>query len=190
MIFQMQDKTKFTQILMKYSSDPEANPSLLFPYIYEELKRIAHQRIEKEYYETTLTKTGLVHETFLKMVDQTSLNVHDRDHFLAIASNCMRQILVDHARKNSAEKRGANKNHTTFVDEYMLTHQKATDILELDEKLHELKQLNERMAKIVELRFFGELPIASIARTLDVSERTVKRDWKKARGWLYMKLKA
>jgi len=123
------------------------------------------------------------------MVDQSTIKANDKNHFLAITARCMRQILIDHARKKKAQKRGGDREDVTYIDELLKAHYEADQLIDLDAKLDELAQLDERMADVVTLRFFGRMKVSAIADALDVSERTVKRDWAKARGWLYKELK-
>ena len=161
----------------------------LFRSVYNELKRVAYFKIQGERSDMTLSKTGLVHEVYLKMINQTNIEAEDKSHFLAIAARCMRQILVDHARKKTADKRGGQHRDVTYIDELLDAYEKAGKVIDLDNKLKELSRLDERLAEVVTLRFFGQMTIAATAEALGVSERTVKRDWAKAKGWLYKELK-
>jgi RNA polymerase sigma factor (TIGR02999 family) len=123
------------------------------------------------------------------MVDQTQIEAKDKNHFMAIAARCMRQILIDHARKKNAEKRGGDQQEVTYIDELLKLHHEVEELIDLDEKIDELAKLDPRLADVVILRFFGQMTVAATADVLEVSERTVKRDWAKARGWLYKELK-
>jgi RNA polymerase sigma factor (TIGR02999 family) len=123
------------------------------------------------------------------MVDQSGLDVENKNHFIAIAARSMRQILVDHARKKMAEKRGGDNKDVTYIDELMKAHHEADELINLDNELDKLAELDERMAQIVTLRFFGQMTVRATASVLGISERTVKREWAKARGWLYKELK-
>ena len=145
-------------------------------------------KLKKERNDITLTETALVHEIYLKMADQESLQARDKSHFMAIAARCMRQILIDHARRKKCEKRGGDSQDVTYIDELFKVQHQADELIELDQKLKELSEFNERMAEVVNLRFFGRLSIYQTAQALGVSESTVKRDWKKARGWLHKEL--
>lgn len=160
-----------------------------FSVVYDELKKLAYSRLRNEYDDITLTETGLVHEVYLKMMDQTMIRAKDKSHFLAIAARCMRQILVDHARKKKAEKRGGAQRDVTYIDKLLSVYEESGEVIDLDEKLKELAKLNKRMSDVVTLRFFGQMSVHDSAQALGVSERTVKRDWAKARGWLYKELK-
>ena len=185
----MRSKSEITHLLRKVRSDSGQAMEELFPLIYDELKKIAHSKLNKERSDITLTETALVHEVYMKMIDQTKIEVQDKNHFMAIAARCMRQILIDHARKKNAEKRGGDQKDVTYIDELLKVRHEADELLDLDEKLNELANYDERMAKVVTLRFFGQMTVAATADVLKISKRTVKRDWAKARGWLYKELK-
>lgn len=183
-------KIEVTQLLKRLKSGEAEVYDELYPLIYEELRKIAYTQISGQYNDHTLSKTELVHETYLKMIDQTDIDFTDKNHFLAISSKCMRQILIDHARKKHALKRGGKEKDLTYIDGIFTNHKKkAEELIDLDSALSELEKLNDRLAKVVEMRFFGEMSIKDTANYLGVSKSTVKRDWEKARGWLYKELK-
>ncbi len=185
----MRGETDFTKLLINIKESENGSSKKLFPLVYDELKQIAYSKLQRERKDITFTKTSLVHEVYLKMVDQSTIKANDKNHFLAITARCMRQILIDHARKKKAQKRGGDREDVTYIDELLKAHYEADQLIDLDAKLDELAQLDERMADVVTLRFFGRMKVSAIADALDVSERTVKRDWAKARGWLYKELK-
>ena len=185
----MRGETDFTKLLINIRQGENGSSNKLFPLVYDELKRLAYSKLQKERQDITFTGTSLVHEVYLKMADQSTIQAKDKNHFLAIAARCMRQILIDHARKKKAQKRGGDQQDVTYIDELLKAQYEADQLIDLDEKLDELAQLDERMADVVTLRFFGRLTISATADALDISERTVKRDWAKARGWLYKELK-
>lgn len=185
----MRDKSEITQLLVEVNEGSDEAYEELFPLVYNELKRIAGSELKSERNDITISETELVHEVYLKMVDQTNIKATDKNHFMAIAARCMRQILVDHARKKNAEKRGGEHQDVTYIDELLKVRRESVKIIDLDEKLNELAQLDERMAQVVTLRFFGQMTVHATADALNISERTVKRDWAKARGWLYKELK-
>ncbi|MDZ7715832.1 MAG: ECF-type sigma factor [Balneolaceae bacterium] len=185
----MREKSEITGLLIKIRDGSQEAYEQLFPLVYSELKRLAYGKLQKERDDITYTETALVHEVYLKMVDQTTLNANDKNHFMAIAARCMRQILVDHARKKTAEKRGGDKQDVTYIDELLKARHEAKELIDLDEELAKLAELDERMAQVVTLRFFGQMTVDATADALGVSERTIKRDWAKARGWLYKELK-
>ncbi len=182
-------KSEITQLLQRVQDGSEDAYNQLFPLIYEELKKLAFSKLKKEHQDITISKTELVHEVYIKMINQEAVEFENRNHFLAIASRCMRQILIDHARKRKAKKRGGDQREITYIDELLKVQEEASKLINIDDKIEDLSALNKRLAKIVEMRFFGEMTMSAIADVLDISERTVKRDWAKARGWLYKELK-
>jgi RNA polymerase sigma factor (TIGR02999 family) len=184
------EKADITQLLVRISKGENNLYDKLYPLIYEEMQQLAFRQMMRQRPDHTLSKTELVHETYLKMIDQTKVNFNNKNHFLAIASRCMRQILIDYARKKHAKKRGGKKKDLTYIDGLFKGRQnKSEELLDIDKALNELEKLNERLAKVVEMRFFGEMTIEETADALGVSKSTVKRDWLKARGWLYKELK-
>lgn len=183
-------KQEVTRLLSRLKSGENEVYDKLYPLIYEELRQLAYRHMRNQYGEHTLSKTELVHEVYIKMVDQTQIDFTDKGHFIGIASRCMRQILIDYARKKNAEKRGGKQEALTYIDELFCDGtQKVKELLDIDSALNELETLNERLAKVVEMRFFGNMTIEDTAKALSVSRSTVKRDWMKARGWLYKELK-
>lgn len=186
----MDNASEVTQLLIRLRNGEDGVFDQLYPLIYKQLHRMAHAHMSRQQADHTLSKTDLVHEAYLKMIDQTQIEFNNKPHFLAIASRCMRQILVDHARKKHAQKRGGSAKDLTYIDGILNAHkQKAEEFINIDAALNELANLNERLVKVVEMRFFGDMTITQTAKALDISESTVKRDWMKARGWLYNKLK-
>lgn len=184
------DKAGITKLLVRLKKGEDGIYDQLYPLIYEELRGMAYAHMRRQSPDHTLSKTELVHETYLKMIDQSQISFTDKSHFLAIASRCMRQILIDYARKKHAKKRGGKQKDATFIDEiFEKQNKKAQELIDIDAALKELEKLNERLSKVVEMRFFGEMTIEETAQALDISESTVKRDWMKARGWLYKELK-
>lgn len=181
-------QSKVTRLLKKAQGGSENAYNELFPLIYEELKTLAFSKLKKEHDDITISKTELVHEVYIKMVNQDEIEFESRNHFLAIAARCMRQILIDHARKRKAQKRGGDQQDITYIDEIMRVEEQADRLIDIDDELSKLAKLDKRLSQIVEMRFFGEMTISAIADVLDLSERTVKRDWAKARGWLYKEL--
>ena len=179
---------EITRLLNEVVSGSERAYSRLFSIVYDKLRNLAHRQIIYEP-DLSLTKTALVHELYLKMFQQKSLEIEDRYHFFAIAARCMRQILIDHARTKKREKRGGNQNETTYIDEIINVNQEAEELLNIDEALKKLANLDQRLADIVELHYFGEMSFDDIANFLKLSDRTVYRDWAKARAWLYRELK-
>jgi RNA polymerase sigma factor (TIGR02999 family) len=166
------------------AGDPEALDRLV-PLIYEDLRRVAHRQLDREGGGHTLQTTALIHEAYLKLAGSGSVSAASRAHFLAIAARAMRQVLVDYARRRKAAKRGRGVISVTLGDEPQPADTSAEDLLALDEAL---EQLDPRQRQVIECRFFGGMEEKDIAAALGVSERTVRRDWVKARAWLYQSL--
>ncbi len=177
-----------TQILHDWSGGDVNAPARLMPFVYDELRRQARTFLARERGGHTLQPTALVHEAYLKLVDQTRVNWQNRAHFYGIAASMMRRVLIDHARAHVAEKRGGTAIRLSLDDVQLPLAQRAAGLLDLDEALARLAALDERKSKIVELRFFGGLSDEEIAEVLGISTRTVLRDLQKARLWLYREL--
>ena len=160
----------------------------LVPVVYAELRTLARQRLRKAVAERSLNTTGLVHEAYLRLIESGAASLKDRDHFLAFASRVMRSVLVDHARKRTATKRGGGAALGELHEESWVTQVDSDRVTELDEALTRLEQLDERQAQMVEQRYFGGLTLEEIAVTMDVSLATVKRDLRSARAWLATEL--
>jgi RNA polymerase sigma factor (TIGR02999 family) len=157
----------------------------LVPLVYEDLRRLARRQLDREAGGHTLQTTALIHEAYLKLAGGGSVGASSRAHFLAIAARAMRQVLVDYARRRKAAKRGGGAISVTLGDQAQPADASAEDLLALDEAL---QQLDSRQRQVIECRFFGGMEEADIAAVLGVSERTVRRDWVKARAWLYQSL--
>lgn len=160
----------------------------LMPLVYEELRRIARGRLRAERPDHSLTTTALVHETYLKLVDQTRVQWQDRAHFFAIASTMMRRILVDHARRRGSAKRGGERQKVSLEAAPLPVEDEVERILALDEALESLASVDPRLCQVVECRFFGGLTEEETAEVLDVTPRTVQRYWAKAKALLYEEL--
>ena len=156
----------------------------LMPLVYDELRRLARQYLQRERSDHTLQATGLVHEAYLRLVDQSSMSWQNRAHFFAVAAQVMRRILVDHARAHRAEKRGGEREKIAFDEALAPSDEKAVDLIALDDALHDLGQFDPRQSRIVELRFFGGLTNEEIGEVLEISPRTIKREWRLAKAWL------
>ncbi len=180
--------SEITQILSAWNEGDKDAQERLLPYVYAELKRQARILMSRERKDHTLQPTALVHEAFMKLSDASGIDWQNRSHFYGIASHLMRQILVQHARKHAAGKRGNNPIHFSVDDLQIPTEERSDQMVALDESLERLAALDERQAKIVEMRFFGGLNNSEIAESLEISERTVVRDWKAARFWLFRDL--
>ncbi len=156
----------------------------LFPLVYAELRRIAHRQLGRERSDHTLGTTALVHEAYLKLVDQTRAQITDRAHFFAVAARAMRRILVDYARRHRAAKRGGAATSVSLDETTVVADQRADALLALDEALMRLADVDDRLSRVVECRFFGGLTEDETADALGITARTVRRDWVKAKGWL------
>lgn len=157
----------------------------LFGRLYGELRDIAHQRLRAFRPGDTLNTTALVHEAYVKLIDQGSADLQDRAHFMALASRAMRFVLIDYARSRSAAKRGGDGVAVTLDRVQVAAGERATDLLQLDAALSELGEAEPRLAEVVELRFFGGLSHEDVAAVTGRSVPTVKRDWTRARAWLF-----
>ncbi len=182
----MDANDEVTELLQRAETGDSAASALVYPVVYDQLKRIASRQLSREASGHSLSTTALVHEVYLKLVDQRRARFQDRAHFFAIAASAMRRILVDHARRHGAAKRGAGARRVPLETvEAMAPEDRADLLVALDASLQRLATLDERQARVVECRFFGGLTEEETATALDVSARTVKRDWAKARAWLY-----
>ena len=173
-----------TQLLISWrEGDPEA-PDKLMPLVYEELRRRAREYLRRERGDHTLQATALVHEAYLRMVDDTSVTWEGRAHFYGIAARVMRRILVDHARAHNTQKRGGLAPKFTLDEARALPCEETTDILALDGVLQDFAKTYPRKSEVVELKFFGGLETKEISAVLRISEKTVLRDWNFAKLWL------
>jgi RNA polymerase sigma-70 factor, ECF subfamily len=179
-----------TDLLLQIRDGEPAAMDRLFPLVYDQLRHMAHQALRREHPDHTLGTTGLIHEAYLKLVDQTRAEWRDRAHFYAVAAPAMRRILVDYARRHRRAKRGGGQRPVSLDEGAVSLDQRADNLVALDEALTRLAELNPRLSRVVECRFFGGLTEEEIAEALGVTARTVKRDWAKARGWLYQELTA
>jgi RNA polymerase sigma factor (TIGR02999 family) len=178
-----------TQLLLAWSGGDRAALDRLTPLVHGELRRIAASYLRRERPDHTLQPTALVHEAYLRMVDQKRVQSQNRAHFFAIAANLMRQILVNHARNRRALKRGGGHRHT--LDENVaIAGETPIDLLALDDALGKLAKLDPRQSDIIELRFFGGLTEEEVAEVLGVAPITVKREWRSARALLYKEMSA
>ena len=184
----MDSQQEITRLLRSLSQGDRGAIDHLFPLVYDELRRIAHRQFQQSRTSHTLNTTALVHEAYLKLVDQTRLEARDRAHFFAIAARAMRQVLVDHARKHGTLKRGGRWNRVALDDHALAVEDRAEMLLALDDALARLANLDERLSRVVECRFFGGMTDQETAAALETSERTVRRAWLKAKLWLYSEL--
>lgn len=179
---------KVTELLRSWRDGNDSAAEGIFALVYDELRQQARFFLSGEREEHTLQPTALVHEAYLRMSEARVINAENRVHFLAIAARVMRQILVDHARKFNAVKRGGAARRLSVTDLEVIPEQSAADVLELNEALEKLAQLDQRKARVVDMRFFGGLSEAEIADLLGVSEKTIHRDWQFAKLWLLREL--
>ena len=184
----MPDESEITTLLAAIRDGDSAAMDRLFTLVYREFHERAHRQLAQRRPGDTLSTTALVHETYLKLVGSSNLSYNDRMHFFAVASRAMRQILVDYARRSTAHKRGSGRV-VTLEPEAIGNPDRAEELVALDEGLEQLERLDPRLVRIVELRFFGGLSVEEAADALGISARTVKRDWQKARAFLYHALR-
>lgn len=180
---------ELTQMLIQLSEGNAQVVDDILPLIYNELRSLASNYLRRERSDHTLQPTALVHEAYIKLIDQTQVKWQNRAHFFGIAANIMRRILVDYARKHHAEKRGGDAEKLPLEEEIMIVSVgKSAELLALDEALENLAKVDPQKSKIVELRYFGGLSVEETAEVLGVSEITVKRHWRMAKAWLYGQL--
>ncbi len=177
-----------TQLLLDWSKGNHTALDKLMPLIYRELRRLAHQYLGKERAGHTLQTTDLVHEAYLRLVDQRRVRWQNRSHFFGVAAQLMRRILVDHARRHKRVKRGGGATIVVLDEAAFVSPKSNVDLLALDEALNRLAEIDERKARIVELRFFGGLEVEETAAFLKISGVTVMREWKLAKAWLHREL--
>jgi len=178
-----------TDLLIDWTDGNKAALDRLMPIVYDELRQLAKRYLARERPEHTLQPTALVHEAYVKLIDQQSVRWQNRAHFFGIAAQLMRRILVDHARRRDAAKRGDGVRNLALEDFALETPAPALDILALDQLLVTLTALDPQQGRIVELRFFGGLTVEESAEVLGISSTTVKRDWRSAKAWLYRELR-
>jgi RNA polymerase sigma factor (TIGR02999 family) len=183
---QPEDVTRF---LIEWSGGNRAALDALTPLVYDELRRMAKRYMRAEDPSHTLQPTALVHDAYLRLVDQNRVTWQNRAHFFAVAAQIIRRILVDHARSRHRLKRGGAAMRVTWVEEMAPAGQEGLDLVGLDEALNRLAELDPQQSRIIELRFFGGLSIEETAESLNVSAATVKREWAMARAWLFRELK-
>ncbi len=182
-------RDRATDLLRTAESDGPDSIDQLVPFIYEELRAIAHRQLGGEQGNQSIQTTELVHETYLKLVDDSRVTQRGRAYFYGAAARAMRQILVDAARKRNSAKRGGGISVVTLDDDASAVTAYAAELVDLDDALSELAKHNPRQAHVVECRYFGGLDVEETAAALDVSARTVKSDWALAKAWLYDELR-
>ncbi len=178
-----------TRLLVAWGEGDKDALDRLMPFVYSELRRLAHAYMRRQKSDHTLQTTALVNEAYMRLIDTSRVRWQDRNHFFAMSAKMMRRILVDSARSKNARKRGGGEHMVTFDEALPVVEAKAADLIDLDDALTRLAELDERQSRIVELRYFGGLTEEEIADVLEVSARTVRRDWSIARAWLFRELK-
>ena len=181
---------QITRLLLELSGGNRSVVDELTPLLYQELKRIAAAQLRRERAGHTLQVTALVHEAYLKLVDQRQVTWRNRAHFFGVAAQAMRRILLDYAKGRSRGKRGGGARQTTLDEALVVTSDRAFELVEIDEALQRLEAFDPRQAKVVEMRFFGGLSVEETAEALGVSEPTVKREWSMAKAWLHREISA
>lgn len=184
----MESDPEVTDLLLAWRRGDSRALDRIMPLVYDALRTLAQRHLDREGSANTLTPTGLVHEAYLRLVDRTRVDVTDRGQFFAIASQAMRRILVDRARRRLAEKRGGSARPISLDEQLHIAESADDSVVALDEALERLANVNPRLARVVECRFFAGLTEIETGEALGITERTVRRDWTKARGWLYQAL--
>lgn len=178
-----------TRLLQAHRRGDRKATDDLFALVYDELRGVAHRQLRYRRPGQTINTTALVHEAYLKLLGNVQGSGQDKAHFLAVMARAMRQILVDYARKMQAEKRGGKVQHVALNESIVEGDGQALNVLDIDHSLVRLAQVNPRYGRIVELRFFGGLSAEEIGEVLEISSRTVERDWTKAKTLLYLMLR-
>jgi RNA polymerase sigma-70 factor (ECF subfamily) len=180
--------TEATVLLRQGRGGDNGAAERLFGLVYDELRELAGAFLGRERSDHTLQPTALVHEAYVRLIDQESTGWEDETYFYGVAANTMRRILVDHARRRGRHKRGGGRRRMKIDPDALAVDPALLDLVELDEALRRLESISPRRARVVELRFFGGLGVEDAARMLEISPATVKRDWDSARAWLLLQL--
>jgi RNA polymerase sigma factor (TIGR02999 family) len=178
-----------TRLLIELTGGNRTAVDSLLPLIYDELRALAARYLRKERRDHTLQPTALVNEAYLRLVDQTRVNWRNRAHFIGVAAQMMRRILVDHARQHNAEKRGSDFQKLSLDENIDKAAERSAEIVALNDALKELARFDEQKSRIVELRYFGGLTVEETAEVLGVTPITIKRHWRLTKAWLYGKLR-
>jgi RNA polymerase sigma-70 factor (ECF subfamily) len=178
-----------TQLLADVQNGRPDAASQLMPLVYEELRRLARGQMRRERSDHTLQATALVHEAYFRLVNQPERTWQNRTHFIRIAAQVMRRMLIDHARARRTAKREGGLHRVPLDEPLLLTEQQSDELLALNEALERLAHFDARQSRVVELRFFGGLTVEEAAEALGISPKTVKRDWTVARAWLHRAVK-
>lgn len=183
-------KHEVTALLQQWRSGDKEALDKLTPLVYDELHRLAHQYISRERPGHTLQTTALVNEAYLRLVEQSDVDWESRAHFFAVSAQVMRHILVDYARQHASAKRGGNFQKVELDGEVIVSRNRASELVALDEAMQALHEIHPRRSKVVELRYFGGLNNKETSEVLKVSEATIERDWRFAKAWLYRELQS
>src|SRR5262245_57083223 len=176
-----------TRLLIAWSNGDHAALDQLVPLVYDELRRLARGYMRREKQGHTLQTSALIHEAYLRLLDQKNVQLENRAHFFGFAAQLMRRILVDHARSRSRIKRGGGVQMVSLADQAVLSNDVA-EVIALDDALKNLVEMDPRKAQIVEMKFFGGLTNEEVAEVLGVTTRTVEREWRKAKAWLHREI--
>jgi len=176
---------EITELLQACSNGEREAFDRLIPLVYDDLRAIAHKRLSAERPDHTLNTTGIVHEAYLRLVHQATATWRDRAHFFAVSARVIRNVLIDHARERRAAKRGGGSIHVPLADDLNGNDPRTIDLLALDEALARLGEMDERLERVIECRFFGGLSMPETAEALGTPLRTIERDWRRARAYLY-----
>ncbi len=177
-----------TRLLQAYREDNKSVLDELFPLVYAELRKIAQHKLNSERDDHTLQPTALVHEAYLRLIGQHSVDWQNRAHFFGLAAEMMRRILVNHAIERKTKKRGGGETRIALDEAVSFAEEREVDLVSIDEALGDLTKFAPRQAKIVELKFFGGLTNEESAEVIGISVETVKRDWRVAKSWLFNRL--
>jgi len=178
-----------TRLLLDWGNGDVGALEQLTPLVYEELRRLAHQHMNRERRDHTLQTSALINEAYLRFTQQRNMHWQNRAQFFAIASRLMRRVLIDYARARNYQKRGDGATRVSLSEVAYVSQDRAEELLALDEALNSLESFDKRKSQVVELRFFGGMSVEETAVALDVSPNTVKRDWSTAKAWLYRNIK-
>lgn len=173
-----------TQLLVDWGNGNQAALDRLMPVVYTELRQLAHWYMRRERPDHTMQTTALIHEAYLRLVDQNQVRWQHQAHFFGIAARLMRQILIEHARSHTRAKRGGGVGTISLDEAAIVSQARATELLALDDALERLATIDPRKSQVVELRFFGGLSVEEAAQVLNIAPNTVLRDWRMAKAWL------
>jgi RNA polymerase sigma factor (TIGR02999 family) len=189
MLIRMQQRPEnITELLASYGRGDKESLDQLMPIVYEELRRQAARYLRREQAGHTLQTTALIHEAYVRLVDQRNMQWQNRAHFFGIAAQMMRRILVDHARSKKRTKRGGSEVRVSLDEATVAVKGQDLDVVALDEALQRLAEIDEQQSRVVELRFFSGLSVEETAEVMGISKSTVKRDWSMAKAWLHREL--